>query len=243
MSRPKSILLALLTLASGSIASALTINFQETRSQAYDGLNSTDSDSVFSFGVVTSTDGASQATHTTSLSGSGDNVSLTGELTGVRGGVFLSYAYALGFVQFTVDSNTTFALSGSLTANDTVGGREYFYMRLLDTTANTTLFSNLQESRATVDESFVLGQQGGDFQNQLIGSASGNLVVGHQYQWYYEGFTQAFPTNDSGGTNSGSFRLDIGTGAPSSVPDSGSNMLMVSGALLGLVGLRRRYSR
>ena len=146
-------------------------------------------------------------------------------------------------MEFTVDANTTYNLSGAYGATDvSTAGYVYLHSYLIDVTAFDNLFYHYQESRNTLNENFVLGGYGGDYFNVLIGSLTGSLIAGHQYQWYYEAYTQAYPDPDVGATATGYFQLDIGGGSSSSVPDGGSTLMLLCLTVISLAAFRRKVS-
>ena len=94
----------------------------------------------------------------------------------------------------------------------------------------------------------MLGVAGdGDFSNTTQGSLTGTLLAGHQYEFYFEDFIQAFPQTDFGATATGCITLSIGgaTGGGAcgvaAVPEPGS--LALAGLALAGLGLARRKAR
>jgi len=146
---------------------------------------------------------------------------------------------------FTADSNTTYALSGQHSVTDvTTPGRVYSRVNLYDVTNSTYLFRDINQSDNTLNESFNVGIFGeGDYYDISLGSASGNLIAGNQYQFAFAHYIQATPTADGGAAATGCITLSIcgATGAGScgsSVPEP--MPLTLLGAGLAALGLRRR---
>ena len=86
---------------------------------------------------------------------------------------------------FTADANSGYVLEGVYTAIDANGWRTAMQVHLYDQTAADYLFQNIQRSNATPNESFTLGLEDGDLSPVLVGSLTGNLLAGHQYQLYF----------------------------------------------------------
>jgi hypothetical protein len=136
-------------------------------------------------------------------------------------------------------------LSGQFSVTDvTTSGSVYSFVYLRDVTNSTYLYRDLDQSVNTLNESFNVGIFGeGDYHNISLGSASGNLIAGNQYQFNFVHFIQAYPTADGGASATGCVTLSIGgaTGAGScgiSVPEP--MPLTLLGAGLAALGLRRR---
>jgi hypothetical protein len=103
-----------------------------------------------------------------------------------RGTPFGSAGHSWGSIFFSVDDNVAYSASGSFTASDPDGRRVSLLANLYDHTADEYLFFSSQDSDSTPDESFILGQSGGDYQNYSAGSLSGLLIAGHEYSFDHD---------------------------------------------------------
>jgi len=101
-----------------------------------------------------------------------------------------------GDIFFSVSAPTPYSASGTYTAVDPNPRHVNLDALLLDLTTNQTLLNSHQRSIATPNESFTLGEMGGDTENTFTGSLTGNLVVGHQYKFTYQGQTYANSSDD-----------------------------------------------
>jgi hypothetical protein len=92
-------------------------------------------------------------------------------------------ARSLGAIALSVDVETPYNVNGHY---NTIGNRRaYFRVSLVDTQGGQ-YFENIQDSRASVANAFVVGQQSGDYDNVLTGSQSGTLYPGRIYGLSYE---------------------------------------------------------
>jgi len=140
-----------------------------------------------------------------------------------------SSAISSGAIYFTVDQDAEYALSGVYAM---VGSRDiYLSASLTNISGGSLLFDNLQESRATQDEAFQLGEQSGDSQNGLSGSLTGQLVAGSLYRLNYRAFIYSTEASDGDATATGSIAFAV-------VPEPSTGLLMGL-ALAGLVYRRR----
>jgi hypothetical protein len=149
----------------------------------------------------------------------------------VRGNVFNSFTSTTGSIFFSVDQAVNYDLSGVYSAIEPLGRTIELQGALINRTTGTTLFSNVQASRTTPNESFVLGQLGGDFNNSLMGSLTGALNPGDTYELTYFANIRA---NFTASTASASGDITLAF-----VPEPSSALLMGLG-LAGLGGIRRR---
>jgi hypothetical protein len=170
---------------------------------------------------------------------SGDGVTLLNTLNQKRSGLYndLTQGYN-AYMYFTVDINSTYALSGAYGVTDvSTAGYVFIESSLRDLTASPYLFFERQSSYYTLNEHFVLGGMGGDDSNYLIGSLTGSLIAGHQYQWFNRAFSTAYHGPDGGTTATGYFQLDIDP-----VPDGGSTLMLLCLTVLSLAAFRRKVS-
>ena len=116
------------------------------------------------------------------------------------------HAQAIGHVIFvplqdmTYELSGTYNMSGSRTVSQAIFFRELF-------SSDPRLFANSQKSETTPDESFTLGEQGGDSFGQLEGSLSGQLFAGRLYRLSWQWFISSLPPDGSVATAVGSFTL------------------------------------
>lgn len=95
-------------------------------------------------------------------------------------------AESYGYIYFGVDTDAFYELSGAYTAIDPEARHVILDVYFYDLTQGVLLFASAQDSYgATPNESFTLGETGGDFTNFLEGSLSGPLVAGREYRLYY----------------------------------------------------------
>lgn len=132
-------------------------------------------------------------------------------------------------INFTATSNAPYELLGYYDVKDhEAPGYVVLYTLLFDKTIPITLFRNLQDSRETPDEQFVLGESGGDRSNILAGSLTGNLIKDHVYQFWAYARNRAYPDPDSGGSGVGNVTLKIGVvPEPSAIAQLGSLLLLM----------------
>jgi len=138
----------------------------------------------------------------------------------------VSMACFFGGMDFTVDADSTYTISGqhALTGSQRVTAQVYF----TDLTANTTLFSDYQYSEYTTDEVLVLGQLTGEY-NDLSGAATGPLIAGHQYSLSFNYMIVNPLGTDTGASSVGNINVAIS-------PEPTSALLLA----LGLIGMLRR---
>lgn len=134
---------------------------------------------------------------------------------------------------FSVDQDVDFVLSGSL-FTVSPGTQVKLSANLTDFTAGLTVATSIQESRSTPNESFVLGESGGDFQNINFSGLSGTLIAGREYGFLYEALIDTrFGSIAGPASGSGSVTLAF-------VPEASTALLLAGG--LAALGLRRRSS-
>jgi hypothetical protein len=86
-------------------------------------------------------------------------------------------------LSFTVSTSMSYELSGiyGLTGDQSI--RQV--AKLVDVGTSEVLFNNDQKSSNTSNETFTLGESGGDQSNVLSGSLIGQLLAGHTYEWSF----------------------------------------------------------
>ena len=156
------------------------------RSTAYDGATIDVSEtynptSLPSSGTVGAGVGASSTTTDHTLSSASFEFSFDHTREGTRN----AYSESDGSLNFSVDADGGYLLEGVYTAIDADGQWTAMEVHLYDRTAANYVFQNLQRSSPTPDESFTLGLEDGDLSSVLVGSPTGNLLAGHQYQLYF----------------------------------------------------------
>jgi hypothetical protein len=182
----------------------------------------------------TSVDGGASSESEYNFSNLGFDITLDHSRVSGDGGISRSY----GSIYFSVDNDVDFTALGSYSVVDPDGRRAHVYAYLYDQTSDSYLFQSLQQSDATPNESFTLGGTGGDFNNLQLGSLTGTLIAGHDYNLYYNAYIQALPSTTSGATASGSFSLVF------PAPEPGTGLLLGMGLLALTAGRRRsRESR
>ncbi len=103
------------------------------------------------------------------------------------------------------------------------------------------MFQNVQVSLQTRNESFTLGLAQGDDHNSMVGSLSGILLAGQDYEFGYDFVLGNFSSaSTAAATASGSISLSF-----TSVPEPSTGLLFGLGLLsvLRLDALQRRRSR
>ena len=179
------------------------MNSSNVYAEAYDAISS---------GVANSFTGSTIPTHTTLDPVNGDAYSkntidwyVSGSQTNLslgvdhrRTGTQYSYASSYAILNFTANSNEPYELSGYYDVSDVgANGEVNLNVQLIDVTSNVKPFVNVQYSKSTPNEQFVLGSAGGDFFNTLAGGLTGNLIAGHNYQLNAYGHIQAYAAADS----------------------------------------------
>ena len=141
---------------------------------------------------------------------------------------------------FTANSDATYLISGLYNMSGPTGTRTLLNVHLYDLTAGGVfLFRDVSLSFTTADETFVAGVAGdGDFSNANEGALTGNLIAGHEYEFYFgTGITSSGigPSETFiAATATGNVTLGI-----SAIPVPASLWLLGSG-LLGLIGIAKR---
>jgi hypothetical protein len=137
---------------------------------------------------------------------------------------------------FGVSAPVTVTILGAYAVTDTGSGdRVQLVAELWNNSANTLLHRTLLESRVSANESFVVGQSGGDFSNDVQGATTWLLAPGVQYYVNWLALIQDLRADagDTGASASGYIEFAF-------VPEpSGALLLALGLAALGLSGRRR----
>lgn len=196
------------------------------------------------------TSGTSRTQSKLEYLGSGNQVTLKNTFSHQRGGGNDGSRTVEYNLQFIADADGTYTLSGAFSASDVdTAGILYFNVYLFDIGSVSGpgagfLFNSLQTSMNTLNESFLLGGNGGDLGGTNSGSLSGTLIAGHFYKLFYHAGSGGYLNGDGGGTATGFVRLDIGGGAPaSSVPDGVSSIALLGLAISACAFGRRKFLR
>jgi hypothetical protein len=139
--------------------------------------------------------------------------------------------YSLGWygVTFSVSANSTYSALGNWTNID---GFSHFHIHLFDSTTNTLLFLNEQESDG-VPANYFANTLTGNVSNTMSGNVNGTLLTGHTYQWYANTYTQAFSASDLGDRGLGAINLvveEIVTPEPASLFVWSAVAMVIGGA-------------
>ena len=127
----------------------------------------------------TATSGANSSTSTWNLTSQAFEV--TFEHT--RGATENAYTQTIMNLLFQVDAPAQYVLEGRYSALDPDGRRLSQVATFVDTASGTPpLYWGLQISEQTPNETLIVGQTQGDAANTLIGSTTGMLVAGREYQ-------------------------------------------------------------
>jgi hypothetical protein len=143
-------------------------------------------------------------------------------------------------IRFTADSSDPYELSGYYNVTDvgTSAGNVVLYAELVDVTEFDYLFSNNQWSDSTHNEQLTLGVNGGDSFNVLLGSLTGNLIAGHQYQFYTSSYIEAGSDTEKGASALGNITLKIGS-ATAAVPEPFSLLVWGGIACAAIIAAHR----
>ncbi|MDH5566724.1 MAG: PEP-CTERM sorting domain-containing protein [Myxococcales bacterium] len=147
-----------------------------------------------------------------------------------RTGVLNALASSDGELFFSVDAAIDYAITGTYAASDP-DGRQIIQYVVLQEVGGPNLFSSYQESRATPDRLFSVGNTDGDFFNMVEGSATGTLAPGEIYRLIFANSIQASPTAASGSATASGFLTLVLVPEPSTA-------LLLSIGLAGFAALR-----
>jgi hypothetical protein len=158
------------------------------------------------------------------FSASGDTGTFRFDFDHARTGIGGSYAQSDGQITITTTNDVHYSLDGFY---NLTGSQQFtMFAQLRDVTDNNTIFNSVQVSGATLNESFTLGEEGGDLDNNLFGDISGTLLAGHTYQLEYNYFLlHNSPAAGPGATAVGDLNFNI-----TPIPAPGA-------AVLAMVGL------
>jgi len=182
---------------------------------------------------------SAQLVATTGITSAATDVTLTNELFEVsfdlsRSGAAPIYgittATTASYLYFSVDQDVTYSASGLYSASHEGTGRMAFQSVLRDLTIEQeALFDSLQASVDASTGEFVLGGSSGNSENTMIGSLTGTLLAGHEYEYRIIAVTQSWGATpfEDGGTASGNASLTL-----TAIPEPGTGVLVAVGLLL-----------
>jgi len=138
----------------------------------------------------------------------------------------VSTTYAMGAMEFTVDADSYYALSGQHVL--TGGQRISLQVNFDDLTTGTRPFHQYQYSEQTPNEVLNVGQADGEY-SEMTGTAVGPLVAGHRYSLSFN-YAIVNPLGADGGASAiGGLNVIL-------CPEPTSGLLLA----LGVLGLLRR---
>lgn len=180
------------------------------------------------------TDGFPAATNLTTYDFSNSGFTITVDHTRAGFGGHTQSRHQLP-VQFTVDQDTPYALSGFYN----LAGLERLTFKgvLTDVTTAQALFRNQQESYSTANENFTLGETNGDtpygeLSQFLSGDLTGTLTGGHTYELEYNFLVSHWVGSGQTADANGQIVLQIGAAIPEP-----STLAALGGLIgMGLVG-------
>lgn len=173
------------------------------------------------------------------------------DLAHAHGSARGSMGYTLVNFRFTVGpQDVAYALAGRYDAFGPAGTSSFTVS--LGEIGGPELFLDQSQSRASANESYLLGAAGdGDFNNVTAGSLTGTLRAGRSYSFMLEAHTAAASFNGAAAQAQGCVSLAIGSAvldtacgiaaeaAAQQVPEPGS-LPLGAVALAGLAAVRRR---
>lgn len=234
------------------MAIPITVTSNNIRAFAYDDATGTVND-VFNSTAIPATQ---TLTATSGNSSSVTDINYTGDATSAVLSVDMShsidntggastpggfdYAYTDDvYFYFTADLNTTYEISGFYDMLGTAT-RTYTEVWLRDLTAGTTLMREHESSDFTASESFLVDGLGtGDISNYILGSLTGDLLAGHNYQFYFANYIQSYNGAETFTANTATGNMTLTIGTPTSVPEP-SILALLSLGLIGMGVVRKR---
>ena len=139
-------------------------------------------------------------------------------------------------VTFRVSEPVVVLVSGAYDVADTGAGDSVWYdVKLWGNGYTTLLHETYNQSAMTPNESFVVGEAGGDQQNYVIGNRVHVLVPGVTYalEWYAGIQDGRLDPGDNGASATGSYHIDF-------LPEPSSELMLAGGvAALGVLSRRR----
>lgn len=187
----------------------------------------------------TATAGGERSTVTYDFSTTSLNVGFDQLRDGSPGARAQSYAY----FTFIASEDTTYNLAGQFTVDDldnTHPSYAYLHAYLFDSSLGMKVFES-EFSYATVDPhlSLDLHQNAAASLFTGTGSLTGTIEKGHYYQLHYNVMNQSIG-GDGGATGVGNISLSFGS-TPAAIHAPLPAVALVGSALLGFVGVRRRF--
>jgi hypothetical protein len=233
------------TTAVPAAAVTVTLLTGAGRSHAGDGVAPDNSNVVmfasppYSSGPVTAIDGGGSSTTSYTFTNAAWLFEFTHTRPGNPTGAYVwsdDYFPGAG-VTFSVSEPVVVLLSGSYDVVDTGAGDNVWYdVRLYGNGFTTLLHRTYNSSIMTPNESFVVGQAGGDRENNVTGETIHVLVPGVPYglDWYVGIQDGHFDPGDIGATATGSYRIDF-------LPEPSREISLGAGlAALGAIARRRK---
>jgi hypothetical protein len=188
---------------------------------------------IVSSGTVTAVDGASSSTETFAITDS----SMLFEFTQVRTDRQYAYVFNDLKVQVLLPEPVLVTLSGSYTVTDTGGGGIVRFETVLRLPGSfEPLHLTKLHSGSTVNESFTLGQIGGDLVDEVEGPLTHILYPGILYDLETFALIDRSDPSDTGSRASGHLRIDF-----EPVPEPSTAILLAAGLIA--LAARRRSAR
>jgi hypothetical protein len=194
----------------------------------------------YASGPVSAADGGASSTTTYTFTNSAWLIEFAHVRAGNPSG---TYAWSDDYlpgpgVTFSVSEPVVVRVSGAYGVADTGAGDNAWYdVKLWGNGYVTLLHETYNLSVATPNESFVVGQAGGDSENFVTGDTVHVLVPGVTYalEWYAGIQDGHLDPGDTGATATGSYRIDF-------LPEPSSELALAAG-LASLALLARRRAR
>lgn len=248
MKRLAAVVLAIIVSAGASHALLISYQNSYVRTRAADGTAVIEQFGLDALGLSTvssSVIGGAEATAEYAFAADSSSMSLDVATTQARSGSRGSYSIVSGDIFFTTDAyDAEYDISGLLTLDGVGQVSQGLYLGVDLGGTFYPVAAYYQRSDNTVDESFVSGEQGGDFSNNGVGSLTGTLLAGQRYEYTYSYMT--FNLRGDGAdpaTATGNVSLSLNEiipPPPQEVPEPATSGMLAAGVLLGWVVLRRR---